>query len=794
MIEHTYRVLGYHDLLDVLARYASCPLGRSACLSLRPSNEIETIERELRLVAEMRLLLKTKGFPPLTELHDISSLLSQCDAEGAYLEPSQLLRVLRLAEAFQGTVRHLLSSQSLCPGMHRMCRGLPEFGALVKKMAHTVSPKGEVRDSASPELRRIRRRKSRLRSDLQKTLARMQDAAARAGDKEEPVVTVRDGRFVIAVRTDRKARVEGIIHGYSQSRSTCYMEPVSVIGENNRLAELAEEEREEEIRILREVTREVGESASDLAVAQIFVGRVDGLYARARFGEAFACVMPEIGRGGAVELRSARNPMLLWMGTQERNGSGPGALTVPVDLRLEEGQNLLIISGPNRGGKTVSLKTLGLLCLMTQTGLHIPSEEGSRLRIFDWILAEIGDDQDIQTGESTFSAHAAHLQYLLGHADQNSLVLIDEPGMGTDPDEGAALAMAVLDFLSEQGAFVAVSTHLNRLKTYGMLKQRAVNASVEFDSAENQPTYRLNYGVPGISHALEIARGVGVSPEILQGAERYLDQDEVRLNRLIGKLDRLIRETELEKIRAESERRRYDSERARLRERLGALEADRQALLEEKRREAEAAIREAREELGRAINHLKGQSPASSQSRITQRFTETVRALRGHFGRDPEPGAASFFKEAAAGEWVFHKKLKQKGLLQWVDPSGGHAKVLLGQVKVSARLEDLEILDETPPPNQQGETPAVSWAMEGRSPRELNVVGYRVDEAISLVDKTIDRAVVDGDVRLKIIHGHGTGTLRKAIREHLREMPSVKRIGRGDMNAGGDAITVVDLH
>jgi DNA mismatch repair protein MutS2 len=605
-------------------------------------------------------------------------------------------------------------------------------------------------------------------------------------------VTVRDGRYVIAVRSDKKWQIDGIIHDYSQTRATCFLEPIEAIQDNNRVAELRQEEKTEELRILTSLTDMVRDSAADLEFSQSLIAKLDGLYARARFSDDLSCVMPEIGESCGVELKRAKNPILQALAV-EKGGSDQGPdFPVPVDVLLDDQHNVLIISGPNRGGKTVTLKTLGLMSLMAQSGIHIPVDEGSYLRVFDHIIADIGDDQDIQTGLSTFSAHAAHLKFILEHANQRSLVIIDEPGMGTDPDEGVALAMAILDFLSLQRTFVAVSTHLNRLKTYGLLNQRAVNASVEFDVEKKCPTFNLKYGSPGISHALDTARDMGVSQSILDRAKGYLDQDEVHLNRLIEKLNRLMIEAKHEKEEAEEVKRKYHSATRRIKDRLLALEERKRELIESKRIDAEAMIDNAREELKQAINLLK-EKKQLAQADVAERYNEVSRKLMDHLEPEGVERHPCEITDIEEGQLVYHKRLRQMGTVRSVDPSGGRVLVILGKVKISAKVQDLEAVKEQSVSGADEGSRSVFWNLNGIPPKEINIIGYRVDDAIPLIDKTIDRALVEGQMTLRIIHGFGTGRLREAIRDHLREVPIVKKFCSADSQFGGDAVTVVEL-
>ena len=792
MINHTYQVLEYYRLLDILSQYASCSLGKFDCLSLKPSSDYKFIDNELRVVSEIRLLYKVKGFFSLSDVIDIMPILRKSSPKGSRLDPNELLCILNLAEAVQQTKRFISSNSFLCPRLCDLVSDLPRYESLVRTLKNTISSRGVVKDSASLALRKIREKRIRLRMDLQKNLEGIQKAEGLSRDGQDTVVTVRDGRYVISLRTDQKSRINGIIHDYSQTRTTCFLEPLEVIADNNRMGELAQEEKEEEGRILKGLTDMVRDKAANLEYSQGIIGRVDGLNARARFSEALSCVMPEVGEEFGVELKEAKNPILLALALDNRDPDETLDSPVPVDILLDDNHNVLIISGPNRGGKTVTLKTLGLMSLMVQSGIHIPAAEGSKLCVFDQVMADIGDDQDIQSGLSTFSAHAAHLIHIVEHSDQRSLVIVDEPGMGTDPDEGVALAMAVLDFLSNMGSFVAVSTHLNRLKTYGLLNQRTMNASVKFDIDKNRPTFKIEYGSPGISHALVIARDIGMPESIIECAKGYLDEDEIHLNRLIEKLNGLIAEVMLEKKETEEVKTRHYSATKKINEKLITLEADKKAMMEAKRNEAEAAVKEARNELREAINMLKNRKDVS-QARVTEKFTKISHRLMDQLETGSNDKLSRELTEVEEGQFVYHTKLKQKGVVQSVDPSDGRATVILGNLKISAKFQDLEVVKEAKEFGLHEAGRSVSWEFKGTVPRELNVIGCRVDDAIPIIDKAIDRALVDGELTLRIIHGFGTGKLRQAVRAHLNGIPFVRKVGSADPRLGGDAITVVEL-
>ncbi|OPX39035.1 MAG: hypothetical protein B1H11_03820 [Desulfobacteraceae bacterium 4484_190.1] len=794
MIEHTYQVLGYYRLLDIISKFTSCSLGQSNCLSLRPSNDLKFIDNELKLVSEMRLLLKMEGFLPFSELTDILSLLSISRTEGAYLAPDELIFILGIVDAGQKSKKFFMSQRQLYPGLYLLIKDLPDFETLIKRVKKAISPNGTIKDSASPALKKIREKKVRLRSDLQKRLEDIQGTLGLNTDKQRHPVTIRDGRYIIPLSASRKSRIEGIVHDYSKTRATCFFEPLEVIRDNNRIAELSCEEREEEHRILSGLTAMVRDMSDDIEHTQILIARLDGLYARAGFCEALSCVMPEIVEHGDIHLKGAKNPILLATAVEKAGGGGAIDYPVPVDILMDGQHNILLISGPNRGGKTVTIKTLGLTSLMAQSGIHIPAEEGSRLPLFDHVMANIGDDQDDQAGLSTFSAHAAHLKYLTEHADQKSLIIIDEPGMGTDPDEGAAIAIAVLEFVSKQGSYVAVSTHLNRLKNYGLMNRRAVNASVEFDVENNRPSFKLRYGTPGTSHAFKIAKDVGISSDILAHAREFLDPDEVLLNRLIDKLNRATAKADREKKEANDIKKEFFEAAKEYQDKLNKLESEKKVFLETMSVETKEVINRAKDEFRELINLLKKRKEPA-QAYVANRFSDISNALTKHLV--PEKESFSEPIEPKIGRRVYHKKLNQEGIIHSVDRSGKRVQLMLGNIKLTADVYDLVSVNVSANKAKRlavnNKLMPVSRGFEGTSTKELRLIGYRVNDAVKLIDKTIDRALVDGNLTLRIIHGYGTGQLRTAIRTHLGKIACVKKFYSAAQDAGGDAVTVVEI-
>ncbi len=793
MIEYSLRVLEYYRLLNILSNYAASPLGRSDCLSLKPLRELESIEAEQRLVSQMKELLLTKGLVSLSSLVDLRPVLRKAGKKGAYLEPKELLSIHNLIRVSNQVKKGVYEARDVCPSLRDILDNIPACHDLAQEIVRSITEDGGISDLASPLLATIRSQRVALRGVVEK---RLNDILSRLEFGDDNLVSVRDGRYVISVRTDKRNSIKGIIHGYSRTHSTCFMEPLAVVEENNHLVELTDREREEEIKVLERLTGLVSDASSELLTSLEIMGRTDGIFARAEFSRAINGISPILTSEKTVYLVDALNPILLslYLDSDKDNKTGSKEGVVPIEIRIDAEKSILIISGPNRGGKTVALKTVGLLTLMSQAGMHIPTKEGSRLSAFDNILAEIGDEQDITAGLSTFSARLEHLKEIVDLAGEESLVILDELGAGTDPDEGTSLAMAILDYLSEKGSLSAISTHYHRLKTYGLVNKKAQNASVEFDQEEGRPTFRLLTGMLGVSHAIEIAQDIGVKPEIIDKATVYLGKDRRGPDLMMEELAKMAEELKAEKEAVKDARqehvestKRLDEERERLSEQLNEI-------LAEKEQVAEGLLADAKREFGEAIGFLKEQG-ADGQLKATQRYTRARKDLMKAIAGLREEKESTDLGPVTIGQPVFHKKSNKRGWVIGIDESSSKAQVLIGKVKLT--VDSSELIPESKAPRQQEESQGrgKQWSVSSTAmdKRELDLIGYTIADALPLVDRMIDQAVVHGYTKVKIIHGIGSGSLKEAIREYLRENSYVKDFISGAKDGASDGITIVEL-
>ena len=793
MIEHSLRVLEYYRLLDILSKYAASPLGRSDCLSLKPLKELNSIKDEQRLVSEMRELLLVKGFVSLSSLVDLKPVFRKAAKKGAYLDPKELLSIHKLIRISHQVKNWVGEAKDLCPFLMKITDNISTCSELAQEIGKSITEDGGISDSASPLLASLRSERVGVRRALEKKLNNILSSLE---FNDNILISIRDGRYVVSIRTDRKDYIKGIVHDYSRSRSTCFIEPLTVVEENNHLFELTDREREEERKVLERLTDLVSDFSSELFACIEIMGRVDGLFARAEFSKAIKGISPILASKKIVYLSDALNPILLSLylessrGDKTRNTES----VVPIEIRIDAEKSILIISGPNRGGKTVALKTIGLLALMSQAGMHIPAKEGSALSVFDNILAEIGDEQDISTGLSTFSARLEHLKEIVDQAGENSLVVLDELGVGTDPDEGTSLAMAILDYLSENGSLSAISTHYQKLKRYGLINKKAQNASVEFDHEKGRPTFRLLTGMPGVSHAIEIARDLGLKGEIIDKAVTYLGKDRGRPDLLMEDLAKMMEEVKVEKETITLARQEFVLSKERLDEERKRLGEQLNEMLIEKEHEAVKLLAESKSQFSEAIGYLKEKGP-TGQFDATQKYTRTKRDLIDAIEGLKEEKKSTHHVSINIGQAVFHKKSKKRGLVIDMDESSSKAQISIGNMKLT--VDSSELIPELKIPSKQEDDQEMEkhWSVSSSymDKKELNLIGYTVSDALPLVDKMIDQALVHGYAQLKIIHGIGSGILKKAIREHLKENFYVKDFIPGDRDGGSDAITLVEL-
>ncbi len=688
--EHALRVLEYDRMREVLASYAASVLGRRVAQALEPRTDVDTIVRELAETEEMRALLARSRLP-LAGARDVASELEAVADHGRTAEPDELYHVVDLLRAGIQLRAALTSDSSLTPELARFAETIEDLPALREGIPEKIDPRDGVRDEASDRLAELRARVARLREELRTRVQRiLADGKLRAAFSGGGPVLKND-RYCVPVRSEYRSWLRGPIRDRSHSGATLYVEPEDLTSRGDELVDALDRARDEEQRILRELTRDVLAERETLRVIQSRVGWIDFVYAKASYADSFGLVAPEITRQKVLDLRDARHPYLLWLSRDRTKDHRDvdidevRAKVVPLSLRLGEHYRLLTVTGPNTGGKTVALKTAGLSVLLALSGIPIATAAGSRVPVYEGVFADIGDEQSIEQSLSTFSSHLKQIVTILRDAGERSLVLLDELGAGTDPLEGAALGEALLDKALERGWHTIVTTHLGSLKEFAFQREGAENAAMEFDEASLRPTYRLLSGVPGRSMALAIAKRLGVDRELVAAAEKSVDAVEEPTRDVLRGMERTRRRIEREKQRTERARRRAQGERKEYEEKRRDVERERESLRREFEDQLDGTMRSARERLlalvGRMQNVPKAHRAAIDELRGA--IDELLRATP--LGERREDFARSLKK----GDEVFVPKFRERGTVRKIDKGGRRLTVVLGEVAVEISFDDV---------------------------------------------------------------------------------------------------------
>jgi DNA mismatch repair protein MutS2 len=807
-----FAALEWEPLLVLVAGFAASPVGRQAILALQPSTDEAWIASQHQLTGELRLLLAEQTSIPVGGLFDPTQLAAKAQIPGAALEANELQAIARLANDVASWQSLLQSPPARLAGK---LTGLSELSAalaggslrpLAESIERTIQPDGSLADNASPELGRIRRDQERQQRVIEESLRAALRKLSSDGATQEDLITIRGDRFVIPVRSELKRRVSGVVHGVSSSGQTVYVEPLETIEQNNELVRLIEEEQAEIHRIFMALTRQVGGYAHALVEGARVLALVDSLQARARFARDYDCVAPSIAPD-RLRLDAARHPLL------ERHLRSTGGHVVPLTLELTAAERQLIISGPNTGGKTVTLKTTALLAMMAQAGLPIPATAAS-FPVFTAFLADIGDAQSIEAELSTFSAHITNLDRLSRLAGNKSLVLLDELGSSTDPEEGAALAVAIASHFLTAGAWSLISTHHTSLKVYAANTEGVQNAAAGVDELTLAPNYQLRLGVPGASAGIQTAERLGLNSAIIIAARQRLGSQQVDIARFLDKLHSELTQLEEDRKAARTEQYALNQERARLaregdvelRQRTRELETKLASLL----KDFEFQMRET----VRAIEDRAAQQKLSKEAErrilrlrreFQESFNQTVVAHRTGADQGDANAQPHVVKHVAAGDQVRLKSMNKVATVQR-EIEKDLFEVALGPIKMRVKRDDIaevvrtgeaQISERADPladaRRQKNVHVTVTSANTDEMRMEINLIGRRVDEAEQELEQYLDRAFLAGLPRVRIIHGHGAGVLRRAVREFLKSHPHVATIAEAPQNEGGQGATLVEL-
>ncbi|MFN4293292.1 MAG: endonuclease MutS2 [Thermoflexales bacterium] len=806
MIAKHLHTLELPKILDRLATYCSFSASAALARALEPATEPVEVERRLAETAEARDVLGKNDQLGIGGARDVRAA-ARLAARGGVLEPQTFLEIRDTLLSGRNIQRALSRFGALYPQLTAIVNAIEPSGALIAEINRCVDDSGEVRDTASPDLAAIRRAVRTAHDRLLAKLQRMVSDPSNAPYLQEALVTQRNGRYVIPVKADFKGRIPGVVHDQSASGMTLFIEPLATLELNNEWRELQLAEEREVRRVLTALSGWVGAEADSIARAVEAIARFDLALAKAKYAEATRSVKPQIdgriargGRNGTSEpanredadeshpsggsriaIMQARHPLL-----------NPDAVT-PIDVTLPEGVRILVITGPNTGGKTVALKTIGLLALMAQCGLHIPCAQ-ARLPVFEAVYADIGDEQSIEQSLSTFSAHLTNLRGFLEHVNERALVLLDELGAGTDPAEGAALARAILEHLLQTGATCVVATHYPELKAWASLTPGAANANVAFDYETLRPLYKLSIGLPGRSNAFAIAQRLGMPDAIVSAARRYLDANVARAEDMLAEIARLQQQAERALEAARRSQREAEANAERIRARLNAIEDERRAVIEQAREEARRETEQLRAEARRLHNRIVAAGGSLDEAKRIKQEVEQLAEAATTRATQPAPREPQRRRAIQAGDTV---RIQSLGAIAQVNAvNGEEADVQIGRMHMRARLNDLERVSANELPRQTGREVRDEVASLPRVPApplELDLRGLTTEEGVMRVRDYLDRAARAGLPFVRLIHGKGTGALRRAIRDAIKADPAVQSFETGLEGEGGDGVTVVKL-
>ncbi|UCD95168.1 MAG: endonuclease MutS2 [Candidatus Zixiibacteriota bacterium] len=780
---HTLDVLEYPKIVSILkglclTRYGMELLGRVA-----PSTDIDSIRTRLDEISEMKDIVLYGDAFPISRLEDTTDLVKKSRTEGMRLEPKTILRIRELIEVSGVLHGYAKSGRVNFPSVAEYLAMLHPFPEILKEIDKAIDKTGEILDSASAALKRLRADIYDLKNSIAARLQRILSRRQKSPGWQDDTITIRDNRYVIPVIAGQFRSDSGIIHDRSQSGSTLYVEPNEIVEANNRLGLLVQEERLEIDRILRRITSMIGEASSRLLSNCEIVGVLDFLHAAANFSIKTDCTRPVVSPHSKIDLIKARHPLLQYH-TQDKE------TIVPNDFRLDQSRQVLIITGPNTGGKTVALKTAGLLVLLAQSGLHIPADANSEIGIFGNVFADIGDEQSIELSLSTFSSHIRQIIYAVTHAGPDSLVLLDEIGAGTDPKEGAALAEAIILRMIDLKAKLIATTHYTQLKTLPTMHPEAENASFEFDRESLRPTFRLYTGIPGGSYAVEIAQRLGMPEEITGPASQLLGKGERSLTNLISDLEKELSALRDDKISLEEKLRSAGDLEAHYNRQIDKLENEVDEIKKEHLEELETTLNESRAEIEKLVKSIKESKASKETVKRAHHFLAEKRQQLDKLKARHMPKTTPVGR-LEKGDTVLILSLRKEG--EFVEYTGeDRARVRIGNMMSTVNTGDLKkiVEDEDHIKRMRGRVNVREVTAPGP---ELHLRGMTVEEAKEALDKFLDSAILHGLTQIYVIHGKGTGTLRKQLSQFLKAHSAVASFRLGDWNEGGAGVTVVQL-
>ncbi len=813
MLSNVEKALEYDKLKHHIKRFTASELGNARVDNLSPMDSIDSVDFQLKLCSEMKTFHKHTGGISLDGLADISNTLIHVSKTSSILDPEEFINVVKVAKLPSAIIKKFKNlDHDTLPRLLSIVDSLPVFDELVNKITYCISSDGVVLDQASTELRSIRRKLQNLRNKIHQKLEAILRSPDHQKSIQESVITSRNNRYVIPIKQDAKAFFSGVVQGQSTSGATYFMEPLQIVEMNNAIHEAVEAEQREIRRILLDLTDQLREQLVDFELALGLLAELDFLNAKTQLSFELNAVEPKLNTKGILNLFEARHPLLEFQtrvnvrskknkSNELDNHTAPSKQTeptqvVPTNVKVGKEFNTLVITGPNTGGKTVVLKTVGLLCLMAQSGLHIPAARGSKLPIFQHIFADIGDDQNIEQNLSTFSSHITKISEMLKSLDQSesqhSLILLDEIGAGTDPTEGTALGMAILAWLNERNVSTIVTTHYGALKAYTHTQENMENASMEFDSNTLRPTYKLKIGVPGSSNAIKIAEQLGLPQQILSDAENHLGKNNIAVEDLLLQLQQTQQDLDKERKQLHEKIRLAELEYQKHKDYNDTFAAEQITLQENAEKEAFEIVSSARKTVDNIVADIRREQ--ASKASIREAFSKIETVKKQHKPVPPKKQHKKSTPIVNVGDKVRIIQLNRFGEVTAIgnkdDSKPIHIRV--GNMQMQVSYSDIDnVLPKKESQNLTASVLDIQYSKANSVKEELCIHGMLVKEGIDIADKYLDDAFLAGLLSVRILHGKGTGVLRNAIHGILKTNPHVVSYQFASPSEGGEGVTVV---
>lgn len=792
--EHTFSVLEFSKIKNQLKEKISTATGELIVENITPKIDLAQIFNIQRETTEMREIISYDGTPPFSRLEGIGSELKRSLVKGSILDAKKIIKILKVLKTSRLIKKFLLKTKEKYPLIRERAEKIRTFAELEKEIIQCIDEDGVVLDQASPELRKIRRDIIKKEQALKNKLETIIKSSRFATIIQEPLITVRQNRYVIPVKQEKKVKFPGIVHDKSDSGATLFIEPFVVVELNNLLRQLIKDEEQEILKILQKITSLIRERAQEINDSVLSLGEIDFIYARAALADKMKAVEPKLNQNGFINLLQARHPLL----------QGP---VIPINVNLGRAFNILVITGPNTGGKTVTLKTVGILTLMTQCGLHIPAAEGSEVSVFKKIFCDIGDEQSIEQNLSTFSSHMKYIVQILREADSESLVLLDELGAGTDPTEGAALGMAVLDFLSKVKTRVVATTHHDSLKTYAYLTKGVCNARVEFDEKTLKPTFEISIGLPGKSCAFIIAQKLGLTLEVVSRAQSFLPQEKIKTDSLIEKIEEDRKLIKKEKNLIVTTKEESIEIRGKLEIELNKIKEDKEEIILKTYREAERILKETQNRAEKIIERLNKIRVLNKESKgpLLEQMQAISKEIKEEIVKIKPEKELVKNKNIVIGGYVLVKSLNKKGIILSISSKSEKCKVQIDNMKMLVSISDVEKVDKTDkvPEKYNYIGNGFDRGLSGRNSfslskiknfrNEISIRQLTIEEALPVLEKYLDDAYLLGVSPVYIIHGKGKGILRDEVKKMLDKVSYIKSFRLGGAREGGIGITVAYL-